>query len=82
MRNLLDKYGYGDRHKILNQMNSLAQNSRKISLSWSPDVDDAQDEVHEEKTVPAIQELIEMHIIKQKMSTQLGFVLPLPVVTL
>jgi hypothetical protein len=66
LRNLLDKYGYGDRRKILNQMNSLAQNSRKISLSWSPDVDDAQDEVHEEKTVPAIQELIEMHIIKQK----------------
>lgn len=65
LRNLLDKYG--DRCQGLNEMKSLARNVGKSRLvSWDTDVDDAQDEVHKEKTIAAIRELIEMHINKQK----------------
>ena len=63
LRNLLSKFG--DRRKTLQQMKSLAKDVRRL-VSWSSDVDNAQDEVHAQKTVTAIRELIEMHINKQK----------------
>jgi hypothetical protein len=39
---------------------------RRKRVSWDIDVDDAQDEVHKEITVAAIQELIKVYISKQK----------------
>jgi hypothetical protein len=68
LHNLLDRFG--DRCKGLSQMKSLAQNVRMNWLvTWDTDHQDAQDEVHKEKTVAS-----------KKMSTQLGFVMLLPVV--
>ncbi len=66
LRNLLDKYG--ERRKDLSQMRSspLFRGKNRRLVSFDNDADVAQDEVHKEKTVAAIRELIEMHINKQK----------------
>jgi len=63
LRNLLSKFG--DRRNSLQQTESLSQNVRRL-VSWSTDVENAQDEVHTQKTFTAIRDLIEMQINKQK----------------
>jgi CRP-like cAMP-binding protein len=66
LRNLLDKYG--ERRKDLSQMRSspLFRGKNRRLVSFDNDADVAQDEVHKEKTIATIRELIEMHINKQK----------------
>ena len=65
LRNLLSKFG--DLRKGLGQMKSL---TKKVGIgrlvSFSTDVEDAQDEIKQETSVAAIRDLIEMHISKQK----------------
>lgn len=64
LRNLLSKYG--DLQSELFQTKALSLNDMtKSKVSWSSDVNMAQDDFHQDGTVAAIRQLIEMRINKQ-----------------